>query len=84
MEDFPPPLIRGDVAGALEAVVHDLDEDVLADYAQQILQTFVAKLTSCSHKGVLVAIYLHGILSQRTFWVRPFNLGSRPIPSAKL
>jgi hypothetical protein len=40
--------------GALEAVIGDLDEMVLAEYAKPILESLVAKMTSSSHKGVII------------------------------
>eukprot|EP00928_Gymnodinium_smaydae_P096763 TRINITY_DN8612_c0_g1_i2.p1 TRINITY_DN8612_c0_g1~~TRINITY_DN8612_c0_g1_i2.p1 ORF type:complete len:916 (-),score=300.39 TRINITY_DN8612_c0_g1_i2:26-2773(-) len=43
-------------AGALEAAISDLDEDVLAEYKQQVLEALVGRLRSSSHKGVLVAV----------------------------
>jgi len=43
-------------AGALEAVVADLEEEVLTVHAQMILQALVSKMTSSSHPGVLVAV----------------------------
>lgn len=42
--------------GALEAVVSDLDEAILAQYAKPILEALVAKLTSSSHRGVIICI----------------------------
>merc|ERR1719282_1395651 len=61
-----PPLVRACedpvervasmAVGALEALIADLEGNVLEDYAQQILEALVLKLRSSSHKGVLVAV----------------------------
>mmetsp|Transcript_100706 Transcript_100706/g.324981 ORF Transcript_100706/g.324981 Transcript_100706/m.324981 type:complete len:1112 (-) Transcript_100706:196-3531(-) len=52
----PVDRVAAMAASAVEAIVSELDEGVLAECAKPILDTFVARLTSCSHKGVLVAI----------------------------
>jgi len=52
----PVDRVAAMAVGALEAVIADLEDSVLEDYAQQILEALVSKLRSCSHKGVLVAV----------------------------
>merc|ERR1712100_719860 len=42
--------------GALEAVISDLDETILEGYAKPILEVLVAKLSTSSHKGVIICI----------------------------
>jgi len=42
--------------GALEAVISDLDEAILSQYAKPILEALVAKLTTSNHRGVIVCI----------------------------
>lgn len=47
--------VQAMAAGALEACITDLEDDVLEIYAEPILQTFVARLTSSAHKAVLIS-----------------------------
>eukprot|EP00747_Dinoflagellata_sp_TGD_P163549 gnl/TRDRNA2_/TRDRNA2_182325_c0_seq1.p1 gnl/TRDRNA2_/TRDRNA2_182325_c0~~gnl/TRDRNA2_/TRDRNA2_182325_c0_seq1.p1 ORF type:complete len:1131 (+),score=275.97 gnl/TRDRNA2_/TRDRNA2_182325_c0_seq1:73-3393(+) len=61
---FPPLVVAsGDkvhrcsamALGSLEAVVGDLDESYVVDYAPKVLEMLVQKIQSSSHKGVLEA-----------------------------
>mmetsp|Transcript_37718 Transcript_37718/g.94659 ORF Transcript_37718/g.94659 Transcript_37718/m.94659 type:complete len:1123 (+) Transcript_37718:58-3426(+) len=48
--------VSAKAASSLEAAIGELDEGVLSEHAPQILQAFLARLTSSTHSGVLVTV----------------------------